>query len=69
MHTLDDVVKHFGGISALARALGINRQSVYHWKEHYNSAIPELRCYQIQALTDGKFSIDTLPIWKTTDAA
>lgn len=46
-----DVIKHFGGVQALADALGIKKQAIYQW----GGVIPRLRQFEIEALTEGKF--------------
>ena len=57
---LDAVIDHYGGgatgVLALAAALEIERQAIYMWR----GQIPELRAYQIEKLTQGKFSVDYL---------
>lgn len=45
----DQAVRHFGSVTALARALGISHQAVCQWGDD----VPELRAYQIERLTDG----------------
>jgi hypothetical protein len=44
-----DAIKHFGSAAALAKALGISRQSVHEWPDE----VPEGRAYQIEVLTAG----------------
>lgn len=44
-----DAIEHFGTAAALARALGISRQSVHDWGD----IVPEGRAYQIEVLTVG----------------
>ena len=43
------VLEHFGGVGATARALGISQPSVSNWSE----ALPELRQLEIEKLTGG----------------
>lgn len=43
-----DAIAHFGGITPLAKALGVKTQAISQWKE----AVPELRAYQIESLTE-----------------
>lgn len=62
--TLEEVQAHFGGLTKLARALGISHQAVSAW----GNTIPETRAYQIVVLSEGKFSIDELPIRKRSAA-
>jgi DNA-binding transcriptional regulator YdaS (Cro superfamily) len=42
-------IKHFGSAAALARKLGISRQSVHDWGDE----VPEGRAYQLEVLTNG----------------
>lgn len=44
-----EVIDHFGGVGATARALGIAQPSVTTWKD----PLPELRQLQIEVLTGG----------------
>ena len=45
-----DAIKHFGTQAELARALGIQRQSIKSWGED----VPLARQYQIEKLTEGQ---------------
>ena len=45
-----DVADHFGGMTEVARALKVSRQTVYAWKED----VPELWARRLHDLTDGK---------------
>jgi hypothetical protein len=45
-----EVIAHFGGVGATAKALDMSQPSVTTWGEH---SIPELRQLQIEALTKG----------------
>jgi hypothetical protein len=47
--TRADAIKHFNGIPALARALGISYEAVRQW----GPSVPELRQYQLERLTNG----------------
>lgn len=47
--TKTQAIKHYGSISALARALDVTYEAVRQWDE----VIPELRQYQIERLTSG----------------
>lgn len=47
-----DAIKHFGTAAELARALGIQRQSICGW----GKTVPLARQYQIEKLTGGKLS-------------
>ncbi len=44
------IIKHFGGVGATARVLGISKQAVSKWPD----PIPLGRQYQIEVLTEGK---------------
>lgn len=46
----EDVIKHFGGVSKTAEALGIAPSSVSVWKDEP----PRLRQYQIEVITKRK---------------
>lgn len=51
--TKSQAIKHFGSISALAKALGVTYEAVRQWGE-----VPELRQYQIEKLTGGDLRAD-----------
>jgi len=51
MPALDDAIKLAGGLSALARKLGLKPQVVSNWRTR---GIPPERCAGIEAATDGK---------------
>ncbi|MBF8642295.1 MULTISPECIES: Cro/CI family transcriptional regulator [Pseudomonas] len=55
--TKTQAINHFGGISRLAKALGITYEAVRQWPEQ----IPELRQFQIERLTEGALMIDVSP--------
>lgn len=42
----EHAISLFGSVTALAEALGIQRQAIYQWSER----VPELREYQIREL-------------------
>ncbi|QXC35200.1 Cro/Cl family transcriptional regulator [Aeromonas sp. FDAARGOS 1407] len=50
----DDVIAHFGGITPLAKALGVKTQAISQWGEN----IPKLRAYQIEVVTGGALKAD-----------
>ena len=47
--TKTEVLEHFGGVVATARALGIAQPSVSNWSEE----LPELRQLELEHLTGG----------------
>lgn len=51
--TKTQAIKHFGSISALAKALNVTYEAVRQW-----SVVPELRQYQIERLTKGVLQAD-----------
>jgi DNA-binding transcriptional regulator Cro len=55
--TKAQAVAHYGSESALARALGISASAV-----NVMTAIPRLRQFQLEAITDGKLKADRSPI-------
>jgi hypothetical protein len=60
--TIDQVIDHFGSVSATAKAVRVKYQAVAQWVS--KGSVPEGRQWQIQALTDGALTAD-----KETDAA
>ncbi|SDS43247.1 Cro/CI family transcriptional regulator [Pseudomonas prosekii] len=50
-----DAIKHFKGITPLAKALGITYEAVRQWGDE----IPQLRQYQLELLTNGQLKADT----------
>ncbi|WDG52468.1 Cro/CI family transcriptional regulator [Pseudomonas chlororaphis] len=46
--TKSQAIKHFGSISALAKALNVTYEAVRQWE-----VVPELRQYQIERITQG----------------
>mgnify|MGYP003691499057 CR=1 FL=1 len=49
----EDAVRHFGGVTKLAEALGLSKGAVSQWGEN----IPMLRAYQIERITNGKLVV------------
>ncbi|EFH7974186.1 hypothetical protein GJO14_06200 [Escherichia coli] len=49
----DEVLSYFGGVSNLARALGISHASVSGW----GNVIPKGRAFEIQAITKGALKV------------
>lgn len=60
-----DVLRHFGGVSATARALGIGRSAVSQWPE----LIPEGRAWQVEAVTRRKLRVDPSDYIRSRTAA
>lgn len=54
--TPEQVIQHYGGIAKVARALGINYVSVKDWRDK-KGEVPEVRQWQIQALTRGRLTV------------
>lgn len=61
MHSFEEVVEHFGGITPLAKRLGCTSQAISQW----NGEFPEGRAFQIEVLSEGRFKADRLPIRKS----
>lgn len=49
--TPDDLIGHFGSVTATARALGVRPPSVSEWKA--TGRVPQGRQFQAEVLTDG----------------
>jgi len=49
-----DAVNHFGGRSALAKALDISYAAVAQWGEY----VPKSRQYELWAMTGGALAVD-----------
>jgi hypothetical protein len=60
MISVDAIIEHFEGVTSLARQLGCTSQAISAWKRE--GTIPELRAFQIEMLSKGKFKADRLPI-------
>lgn len=60
-----DAIKHFGTAAELARALGIQRQSISCWGE----TVPLGRQYQIERLTKGKLKAPKVGPYRGDNAA
>lgn len=54
---IQQVISHFDGIPATARALGVSYQAVREWKQQ--GRIPVTRRYQIEVVTKGKLKADS----------
>jgi hypothetical protein len=53
-----DAAEHFGGMKAMAKALGISEQAVHKWGDYP----PDARQFQIAQLSDG--SLVAEPSWE-----
>jgi hypothetical protein len=62
---LDRVSEHFGGDASLAAALRVTVGAISQWRTA--GRIPDLRQYQIQVLTLGRFTAS--PMAKASKAA
>jgi len=51
----DEVLSYFGGVSNLARILGISHASVSGW----GSVIPKGRAFEIQTITKGALKVES----------
>lgn len=54
--TVQDVLEHFGGVSATARKLKVSYQAVRLWVE--KGEVPAGRQWQIQAITNYALTVD-----------
>jgi hypothetical protein len=52
---VEEVIKYFGGTEKTCGALAVTKGAVSQWRQ---DGIPELRQFQIEALTRGKFKAD-----------
>lgn len=55
---IEQVIEHFGGVTKTARALGVTSQAVSQWRAA--GMVPEMRAYQIELKTKGKFKAERL---------
>lgn len=53
--TLQDLLDHWGTVSAVARALGASDSTVSEWREQ---GVPDGRQYQAQLATKGRLQAD-----------
>lgn len=56
---IDDIIKWFGNQSNMARALGVNRSAVNHWRRI--GAMPPGRAVQVERLSGGRFRAVDIP--------
>lgn len=61
----EEVISYFGGVSQLAKILGISHASVSGW----GNVIPKGRAFEIQTITDGALKVDPALYAKPTDTA
>lgn len=61
----DDVISYFGGVSNLARLLGISHASVSGW----GCVIPKGRAFEIQTITGGSLKVDPALYAKNSDTS
>lgn len=52
---IEKVVTHFGGVADTCNALGVTPGAISQWRK---DGIPDLRQFQIEAMTHGKFRAD-----------
>lgn len=52
---VEKVVEHFGGTYETCKALNVTKGAISQWR---SDGIPELRQFQIETLTKGKFKAD-----------
>lgn len=50
--------EHFGGTAETCAALGVTKGAISQWR---SDGIPELRQFQIETLTNGKFKAERQP--------
>jgi hypothetical protein len=50
----EDAINFYGGVAALARALGISRAAIYQWGDR----VPQSSSWKLQVLTKGKLRVD-----------
>ncbi|EFB4108295.1 Cro/CI family transcriptional regulator [Escherichia coli] len=60
-----EVLKHFGGVSKTATALGISHPAVCRW----GKVIPEKQAFVIERITKGKLKYDAVLYQKSSDSA
>lgn len=56
--TLFDVIRYFKNASNFAKALHVKHSAVSQWLK--KGEVPELRCYQIEVFTQGRFKAEQL---------
>lgn len=58
-----EVIRHFGGVSKTANALGISHPAVCRWGD----IIPEKQAFVIERITKGKMKYDSSLYIKTNE--
>ncbi len=53
----DEAIKHFGGVTKLAKALDVSRSAVNQWGEF----VPDGRAYQLELITGGELKATPSP--------
>lgn len=61
----DDVLSYFGGVSNLAKLLGISHASVSGW----GNVIPKGRAFEIQTITNNELKVDPALYTKPNETA
>lgn len=61
----DEVLSYFGGVSNLARLLGISHASVSGW----GNVIPKGRAFEIQTITNNELKVDPTLYAKPNETA
>lgn len=56
--TFDQIVAHYGSVTAVHKALNISRQAVYYWKKKGN--VPLTSQFMLERLTNGALTV-TMP--------
>lgn len=49
-----EVIKHFGGVGEVAKALGIKSAAVSQWSDE----VPIRRAYEIERITEGALKVE-----------
>lgn len=52
---IEKVIEHFGGPQETCLALGVTKGAISQWR---TDGVPELRQFQIEALTGGRFKAE-----------
>jgi hypothetical protein len=57
----DEIIEHFGGGTELAKLLGCTPQNITNWGRH----VPYRTAFDLVALSEGRWSIEQMPIKPT----